>query len=692
MKKAIPLALVGQIGLFLLGIAGSLYAAMTPANSMVNWYRADDAFYYYKVAQNVLAGHGFTFDQVNLSNGFHPLWMVVCLGVFWLSRFHLLLPLRILIIISGLLNGATGVLLFRLLRKYLHPAAAVLGASVWMLLPSIYHDHIVHGMESALSALLIVWLLSKSVEIMQANDRRPVSLLLLGLLGALTILSRLDTVFIVAAIGVFVVFRITRIPRVLVVDLVLMLLAAVFAWVTRFGTTPTVWNNYSIYPLLLTGLVIKPLILFLLGFYSPVRNMRRGVFIVRLAVAFLLIGLLEYGVLLLLQAIGFNLLVARSLILLDLLYAALFITLHRVLRKTRDTSPAQPAWKTFSSWMKGNLKQLLRDGGLFSLPVALLIGAYMLANKLIFGTFSPISGQVKTWWGSLTNTVYMQNETLVGLLGLNPGSGNSPWSLLTTLVADIAVFLRNLFTRDSNDLPIELFLVLMFIIFAALVLLLSRKNGYLARKSFNLLVPALIIGCFLQISYYAARGYGHTRSWYWVAEALVLVMLGALFASRLFEKLGQWTRSGVLTRILLVLMTVVVFLMHTRYLVRQFPLTVAPEMETRYLAQALALEEYTEEGSLIGMTGGGMTAYFVRNRTVVNLDGLINSVEYFNALKAGKAAEFLDRMGLDYVFGNYYMLLDSNPYQGIFHNRLKRIMAIELQDRFVLYRYLPKSR
>ena len=147
-----------------------------------------------------------------------------------------------------------------------------------------------------------------------------------------------------------------------------------------------------------------------------------------------------------------------------------------------------------------------------------------------------------------------------------------------------------------------------------------------------------------------------------------------------------------MNHILLVVMIGVVFFMHTRYLVRQFPPTVTPEMETRYLAQALALEEYTEEGSLIGMTGGGMTAYFVRNRVVMNLDGLINSVEYFEALKAGKAVEFLDRMGMDYVFGNYYMLLDSDPYRGIFYNRLKRITAIELQDRFVLYRYLPKTR
>lgn len=109
--------LIGQIGIFLLGFCGSLYVAITPANSMMNWYNIDDAFYYYKVAQNVLTGHGFTFDQINLTNGFHPMWMVVCLGVFWLSRYNLLLPLRALILVSGVLNGLTGVILFRLLKK-----------------------------------------------------------------------------------------------------------------------------------------------------------------------------------------------------------------------------------------------------------------------------------------------------------------------------------------------------------------------------------------------------------------------------------------------------------------------------------------------------------------------------------------------------------------------------------------------
>ena len=84
----------------------------------------------------------------------------------------------------------------------------------------------------------------------------------------------------------------------------------------------------------------------------------------------------------------------------------------------------------------------LRDGALFSFPIVLLVCGYMLTNKLVFGTFTPVSGQVKTWWGTLENTVYRQNTTLVGLMGLAPGRGKSPWSLLTSIVADISIFIR----------------------------------------------------------------------------------------------------------------------------------------------------------------------------------------------------------------------------------------------------------
>jgi hypothetical protein len=65
------------------------------------------------------------------------------------------------------------------------------------------------------------------------------------------------------------------------------------------------------------------------------------------------------------------------------------------------------------------------------------------------------------------------------------------------------------------------------------------------------------------------------------------------------------------------------------------------------------------------MTGGGNVAYFIEGRAIVNMDGLINSYEYFLALRAGRADEYLASIGLDYIFSNPDILQNA-PYNGQF--------------------------
>jgi hypothetical protein len=242
-RRALVLA---QIGILLLGISGSVYCALTPANSLLRWYSTDDAFFYYQVARNVVEGHGFTFDGINLTNGYHPLWMLICIAVFWLSRFHLLLPLRVLILVSGLFNALTGIVLFRLLRRHLHPYAAVLGALVWMLLPTIFDTYTAKGLETPLSVFFIVLLVYKAIPMLEPHTEQKLrGFIILGVLSAITILARLDNLFLVGLIGVFIVFRITRIRRLVIYDMVAVLIASIMAWIMRFGAVPTYQNSYS---------------------------------------------------------------------------------------------------------------------------------------------------------------------------------------------------------------------------------------------------------------------------------------------------------------------------------------------------------------------------------------------------------------------------------------------------------------
>ena len=102
--------------------------------------------------------------------------------------------------------------------------------------------------------------------------------------------------------------------------------------------------------------------------------------------------------------------------------------------------------------------------------------------------------------------------------------------------------------------------------------------------------------------------------------------------------------------------------------------------EQFYLQRARFIEENTAPGAMIGMTGSGSTGYFVQDRVVVNLDGLISSQEYFIHLQNATADEYLAAIGLDYVFGNPYILQHSNPYQWNFDGRLTEFRFFEVDE------------
>jgi hypothetical protein len=89
-----------------------------------------------------------------------------------------------------------------------------------------------------------------------------------------------------------------------------------------------------------------------------------------------------------------------------------------------------------------------------------------------------------------------------------------------------------------------------------------------------------------------------------------------------------------------------------------------------YIGETLNIQNNTQPGSVIGMTGGGVTAYFIQDRTIVNLDGLINGKEYFEQLKKGNADQYFDSIHMQYVYGSPDMLLDSDPYRWVLEGHL----------------------
>lgn len=62
-------------------------AALLPIRWLARLFQ-DDAFFYLAIARNFASGRGSSFDGIHLTNGYHPLWMLL------LSVLHHLVPLR----------------------------------------------------------------------------------------------------------------------------------------------------------------------------------------------------------------------------------------------------------------------------------------------------------------------------------------------------------------------------------------------------------------------------------------------------------------------------------------------------------------------------------------------------------------------------------------------------------------------
>jgi hypothetical protein len=180
------------------------------------------------------------------------------------------------------------------------------------------------------------------------------------------------------------------------------------------------------------------------------------------------------------------------------------------------------------------------------------------------------------------------------------------------------------------------------------------------------------------------------RPWYWIQEMLWLALAGGVALDLVLRRMANWKFVIRKTPLLItILLTVLLLLPHLPRLGKIYAAEIA-EGQGYYLRRSAWLEANTKEGSLIGMTGSGSTAYFTDGRTIVNLDGLINSYKYFQHMQAGTADEYLAAIGLDFVFGNDYIMTVSDPYGEIFAGRLTRKASFDDEGKsLTLWRFEP---
>jgi hypothetical protein len=189
-----------NLGTFLIVVVASAWIFYTPLRNATRImpFVEDDFYYYLKVAQNVAAGLGSTFNGITRTNGYHPLYFLVLVCICKVSA-SLVGIFRGLWLVWVVAAASTFVSARKLLER--HGSGPFL-TNAFALVFLITCIHIFcQGMEITLTlplglGLLVAfrsqpayWSFARSVAI--------------GLLAALTVLSRLDAVFLVLLLLAF---------------------------------------------------------------------------------------------------------------------------------------------------------------------------------------------------------------------------------------------------------------------------------------------------------------------------------------------------------------------------------------------------------------------------------------------------------------------------------------------------------
>lgn len=184
----------------------------TEDNSFWSQVFYDDAMYYLKTAQNAAIGNGVSFDGINPTNGFHPLWFLMLVPVFKLIPQDVDLALHVILTMEVILTLILLVLIYHTARIVGGRGAGILGVLLFMW--PRFSNQMLNGMESGISLFLLVvafylllrWRLLSRLQVSWAD-------VAMGLILGLAVLARLDNVFLLLAIGLIVLWRFLEIGR-----------------------------------------------------------------------------------------------------------------------------------------------------------------------------------------------------------------------------------------------------------------------------------------------------------------------------------------------------------------------------------------------------------------------------------------------------------------------------------------------
>jgi len=649
----------------------TLYGAFSDAQNFPrNWFDRDDAYYYFKVAQNISEGRGSTFDGINPTNGYHPLWMLICVPIFALARFDLILPLRVLFIVMGALSAAASILLYRFLKRVMTPGLAALAAIYWATDYTIQLTFYQSGLETGAAALCIIALLYTLTKYEEAWEERPAArkeIVTLALIAMLVMFSRLDLIFLAVLIGFRVVFRNSALRDLLGLDLLFIVTSILTSFIIRIGLPEYYIYSNAAEVMIAVSIILRLPIFYFFGIYNPTQRpfdlLKKSLLAVTLSSIMLTVVMLPVAALMRFDVFP------RTALLYDFGLMLCMTISSRLgahwFSKTQAREERSPIQIFKASW-----KNWLSDGAVYCGIVIGALALYMLVNLIVFQTASPVSGQIKRWWGSYSSAVYGGAARIkLDFYGVSPETDFNAWPPLTWLTANLSGHIP-LYAYWNTWWHYKYGATFIGVIILGLILF-SINRAYSARNVPKLVLLPLIAASGIQLLSYNIGGYAAMKEWYWITQFFACIIAACLLIDMFTRHIVSIKGGAVLFWLIAGAIGFSRFTGYADYIKATMPYNYYAA-DAPYMDAVPFIESHTEPGSLIGMTGGGNAGYFVQDRSIINMDGLINSYDYFIALKSGKAADYLAGNGMDYIFANPDML-ESAPYRGQFTGKYQMI-------------------
>lgn len=168
-----------------------LTSIVLPFNYPLN-FTSDDSFFYLQTAYNFSNGFGSTFDTINKTNGYHPLWFLFLSGYFKILNlfgdFSREVLFRLVFLLTGVINFLSFNLLYHIYRKLSKEFAEKMFYLTFGFTFGISFYFLI-GLENNILLLLFLFYLYNFIS---DEHRNHVKIFKEGLILALLFLARID--------------------------------------------------------------------------------------------------------------------------------------------------------------------------------------------------------------------------------------------------------------------------------------------------------------------------------------------------------------------------------------------------------------------------------------------------------------------------------------------------------------------